>query len=129
MWKSLLAGLINNDVTAGDSWFYPDIEPVIIEGNRREAFQTIKQTFEELGDNWILGSTSLNKLFLEGAVETPTLNFRDDFTVVLEPLNDEEQKWKVIARSRSRIGLGDFGKNAENLRTFYAKLRDLSSTD
>lgn len=128
MLRNLLGGLLNNDVTAGDCWYYPDLTPETVQGPREDILRRIEQAIENGGSNWELQSTDPDSGTVRAVVETPVFGFRDDVSVRLEPApGDEPNRWKIIARSRSRVGLGDFGKNARNLRAFYRRLRDPSS--
>lgn len=120
-----------NDVTAGESKFYNDIQPITLSGNQPEVMNAIEDAFVDGGDNWTIETVSVDDGELKGTVQTPLLGFKDDFWVTITEDNSgtNSSDWIVKARSASRIGKGDFGKNADNLRTFYENLRDYQSNN
>jgi uncharacterized protein (DUF1499 family) len=117
-----------NDVTAGESKYYPELEPITLEGPFDRVFKMVKEAFENGGDRWTTTEVSSDDQRLTGTVETDFFGFVDDFEVTVKNTNSNEaNRWTIIARSSSRIGRGDFGQNARNIRNFYRRLRDLSS--
>lgn len=129
MFRQLLGGLLNNDVTTGESWYYPDLEPETLQAPKQEAMSTVREAFEAGGDRWAIEEVSTDDSLLRGTVKTPLFGFVDDFTVRLQPAHRETDGWKVLVHSASRVGIGDFGQNVRNIRAFYRRLRDVQSND
>lgn len=127
--EKLSAYLTVNDVTAGESDVYDGVQPVVPSGSKQEVTKSVRRAFEAGGSRWSIREILPGEGRLEGTVTTPVFGFVDDLTVRLEPFEGEpsDGDWRVVARSRSRVGRGDLGKNARNLRTFYSNLRDSSS--
>lgn len=63
---------------------------------------------------------------LEAVVTTQLFRFRDDVIVRIRPVTGDATKAIIDLRSRSRIGTGDYGKNAQRIRRF---LSDLSGSE
>lgn len=124
VWRTLWAALTVNDVTAGSSEAYPGLQPPVVTGPKNRILEDSQEVFEELGPLWSLDEIKPEEGLLTGTVQTPWLKFVDNFEVRLQPAtNQENPAWEVVARSRSRIGKGDLGKNARNIRRFYRTLQ------
>lgn len=91
--------------------------------------KTVRKAFRAGGEGWTLEKYSPDATRLEGTVTTPVFGFVDDFEVWLEPVNPDPETWRIVARSRSRVGRGDLEKNARNIRSFYQRLREIQSVD
>jgi len=121
MIDKLWAMMTTNDITAGEDTPYEGIEPVGLEGRPEDVLDRVRQAFEAGGSNWKTHVVDPQEHRLEGTVATRVFGFVDDVTVWLDEV---EGGYRVMARSRSRIGRGDLGQNARNLRRFYRRLRE-----
>lgn len=127
--ERLSAHLTVNDVTAGESDVYDWVQPVVPSGSKQEVTKSVRRAFEAGGSRWSIREILPGEGRLDGTVRTPVFGFVDDFTVRRDSPEDEPSDggWRVVARSRSRVGRDDPRKTAENLRTFPSNLRDPSS--
>ncbi len=130
MLRKLWSMLTENDIEAGKHPVYTDVVPMRLRGDRLTVFGRVRRAFEQGGDRWTVVSQDTREGRLVGTVTTALFRFVDDFSVRLEPVEPatEPEEWLVKARSRSRIGMGDFGKNARNLREFYSRLSDVKNS-
>lgn len=123
MFDKLWAMMTTNEVTAGEDHPYEGIEPVQIEGQVQDVLDRVRAAFEGGGSRWQTRVVDSQERRLEGTVTTKVFGFVDDVTVWLE---EADEGYRVMARSKSRIGKGDLGQNARNLRSFYRRLRELN---
>ncbi|MFK7863308.1 MAG: DUF1499 domain-containing protein [Pseudohongiellaceae bacterium] len=96
---------------------YPDIVPQLFEGSVEDVFGRAVSAMESLG--WEIVDASLSEQRIEATDTTFWFRFKDDIVVTL--LREEGQT-VLNARSLSRVGISDVGKNAERLRDFFALL-------
>jgi uncharacterized protein (DUF1499 family) len=123
------AYLTVNDVTAGRSKYYLNLSSLTLQQPRDRILKTVRKAFRAGGAGWTIEKYSPEEARLEGTVTTPVFGFIDDFEVWLEPVNQDPETWRIVARSQSRVGRGDLGKNARNIRSFYQRLREIQSED
>ncbi|WP_051309332.1 DUF1499 domain-containing protein [Desulfogranum japonicum] len=97
---------------------YPDIVPLVMEGNRGEVFQQCLQVAESL--QWQIVSSRKEDGIIEAVATTRIFRFHDDIIIRLTP---EEMGVRVDIRSASRVGKGDLGANARRIREFFSQLR------
>ncbi len=96
---------------------YPDIQPVIINAPESEVFQRALDAVESLG--WELVAQVPEEGRIEATDTTFWFRFKDDVVIRIRA---EEEGTRVDARSTSRVGVSDVGKNAERLRAFFDTL-------
>lgn len=96
---------------------YPDIQPVIIDAPESEVFQRALAAVERLG--WELVAQVPEEGRIEATDTTFWFRFKDDVVIRIRA---EEEGTRVDARSTSRVGVSDVGKNAERLREFFDEL-------
>lgn len=97
---------------------YPDIQPLILDQPPGEVFDRALQAVEDLG--WDLVAADREAGRIEATDTTFWFRFKDDVVIRIQPENGGT---RVDARSTSRVGVSDVGKNAERLRNFFAELR------
>lgn len=95
---------------------YPDIVPLELTVTPEAAFAKVKAEARALG--WKIVSEEGG--ILEATDTTAWLGFKDDVVVRVTP---RPQGSRVDARSLSRIGQSDLGKNAERIRALFARLK------
>jgi len=107
-----------NIVETGRTPQYPDITPRTYPTSQERVFDAAMHAVNRL-PRW--GVVSYDERNGEIRVEATTrvLRFVDDITIHVEP-NDEGAR--VHVRSASRVGKGDFGQNARNIRAFLSEL-------
>jgi uncharacterized protein (DUF1499 family) len=96
---------------------YPDIQPVVINAPRDEVFDRALATVNRLG--WELVAQSPAEGRIEATDTTFWFRFKDDVVIIV---SESPEGTVVNARSVSRVGVSDVGKNAERLRKFFAEL-------
>ncbi|MCA9640315.1 MAG: DUF1499 domain-containing protein [Polyangiaceae bacterium] len=108
---------IINDVATGETAQYPDIKPQRFNHPPEQVLEAAGGAVRSL-PNWKVESQSDGELH---AIRTTRLfRFKDDIWVRVSKTDDG---WtKVWIRSKSRVGKGDFGQNARNIRELQAAL-------
>lgn len=109
-----------NDVKTSETPAYPDVLDQYFSADPKRVFDEAAQAVESL-ENWELVEKKSDRLTIEATRET-TLGFTDDITITVRP--QTEFVSRVAVHSRSRVGKGDFGQNARNIREFQAELDD-----
>ena len=106
-----------NIVETGRTPEYPDITPRTFQTSRERVFDAAMHAVNRL-PRW--GVVSYDERTGEIRVEATTrvLRFVDDITIRVEP---SEEGARVHVRSASRVGRGDFGQNARNIRAFLSE--------
>jgi uncharacterized protein (DUF1499 family) len=108
-----------NEVETGETPEYPDIQPQYYSAEPRRVFEEAKASIE-LRTRWKLEAARTDSWTIEATHETYVFGFVDDVTVWVEPVTDFVTRVRV--RSASRMGKGDFGQNARNIRDFFEAL-------
>jgi uncharacterized protein (DUF1499 family) len=98
---------------------YPDIQPQVFEQPASEVFARALAAVETLG--WELVDSDPGTGRIEATDTTFWFRFKDD--VVISVRANATGQTVVQARSVSRVGRSDVGKNAARLREFFAQLR------
>lgn len=110
------------DVMAAQKETYGDIEPVRIEGTNYEAvFDRALQAVNDMG--WTLVSANPQLGRIEAYDKTAWFGFIDDVVIRVEAA---PMAYEIDIRSKSRIGIGDAGANAERVRKYLKKVSGAS---
>lgn len=96
---------------------YPDIAPIVIALPPEAAFTRVVKAAEAMG--WEVVSRDPATGRIEAVATTFWFGFKDDITVRVQPTG---QGSRVDVRSRSRVGRGDAGTNAQRIRGFRERL-------
>lgn len=104
-------------LTAFQQSAYPDIIPQRFSGSVEEVFANALAAMESLG--WEIVESNLREGRIEATDTTFWFRFKDDVVVYI---SREGRETVLNARSLSRVGISDVGKNAERLREFFALL-------
>lgn len=96
---------------------YPDIEPMVFDETQEQVFARALAAADAMG--WDIVSHAPEAGRIEATDTTFWFRFKDD-VVIRVAANDG--KTIVDARSVSRVGTSDVGKNAERLRAFFQKM-------
>lgn len=98
---------------------YPDIQPVMLDGVApEEAFKRALTAVERQG--WTLVAAKPEEGRIEAYDTTFWFGFIDDVVIRVAP---SENGSRIDVRSKSRVGGGDVGKNAQRIRGYVATLR------
>ena len=96
---------------------YPDIEPVILTVEPSVAFNTALNAAEEMG--WEIVASEADEGRIEATATTTWFGFKDDVVIRVEP---HARGSRIDVRSKSRVGRGDVGANAERIRSYVERL-------
>ena len=97
---------------------YPDIKPLVINASQEEVFNRALDTVQKLG--WEVVAIAPESGRIEATDTTFWFRFKDDVVIIV---SEAPEGAVVNARSVSRVGVSDVGKNAERLRRFFAELQ------
>jgi uncharacterized protein (DUF1499 family) len=97
---------------------YPDIQPLRVKVAPNIAFERAKGAIEESG--WQLVREDASAGRLEAVATTFWFGFKDD--VIVRVAADGGGS-RVDVRSKSRVGKGDLGTNAQRIRTYLRRLQ------
>jgi uncharacterized protein (DUF1499 family) len=119
VWAYVTWPLIN-DVETGKTPEYPDLRPKMYAASVAKVAKGAEEAISHLPRWTLVGSGRGPGGHAIQAVATTRLwRFHDDVTIRIH----REGSWTyVTVRSKSRIGKGDFGQNARNIRAFLAEL-------
>ena len=97
---------------------YPEIVPQVFTESKEEVFNRVLTAVETLG--WELVDQNLADGRVEATDTTFWFRFKDDVIVLIT----ETPNGTVLnARSKSRVGGSDIGKNAARLRALFAEIK------
>lgn len=109
-----------NDVETGRTPEYPDLKPREYAARPDEVVKAVKTVLGQLPRWSVVGSGSGPEGSAIAAVHTTrVLRFKDDVNIRVWR---EGGRTRVSVRSRSRVGVWDFGQNARNVRELLAAL-------
>lgn len=94
---------------------YPDIVPQEYTDSKAVVFERALMAVDKLG--WELVAQDLDEGRIEATDTTFWFRFKDDVVIKIE---ESANGTTLNARSLSRVGGSDIGKNAERLRAFFA---------
>lgn len=100
---------------------YPDIQPLHLSMPPDEAFTWVEKTAREM-PRWQILIRDPAAHRLEGFDTTFLYGFRDDFVIQVKATDGGSV---VHMRSRSRLGRVDVGVNANRIRKYFARLREI----
>lgn len=96
---------------------YPDLEPIVLLDPRTFVFETALAVAEDMG--WEIVASDLAEGRIEATATTPFVGFKDDVVIRIRARSAQTV---VDVRSKSRVGRGDMGVNANRIREFSEKL-------
>ncbi len=98
--------------------FYKDLKPLQVSAPPDAVFQQALALAREQ-PRWQVTAVDPQARTFEGVVETRLFRFRDDFVVRVRP---DGEGARVDMRSKSRVGKGDLGANAQRIEQFLQAL-------
>lgn len=105
-------------MSAAQKEAYPDIVPQEFSESKEVIFERALKAATDLG--WEIVDQNPTSGRIEATDTTFWFRFKDDVVIVVTPT---AQGSVLNARSLSRVGTSDVGKNAARLREFFAQLR------
>jgi uncharacterized protein (DUF1499 family) len=107
-----------NIVETGRTPEYPDIQPRQYQTSPDRVFDAALHAVDRL-PRWTLISYQNERGEIRAEARTRMLRFVDDIIIHVVA---RDAATVVEVRSASRIGRGDFGQNARNIRAFFGEL-------
>jgi uncharacterized protein (DUF1499 family) len=107
-----------NVVETGQTPEYPGITPRTYQAEASRVFDAALHAVDRL-PRWMLSSYQADKGEIRAEARTLIFRFVDD--VVIHIVGSDGSA-VVNVRSASRVGRGDFGQNARNIRFFFEEL-------
>ncbi len=114
----LKAWPVLNAVETGNTPAYPDLLPRRYQEGKARVFDAALHAVDQL-PRWQMTSYRPEQGEIKIEARTRLLRFVDDVTVRVKEQNGMTV---VNIRSASRVGRGDFGQNARNVRSFFEEL-------
>ena len=96
---------------------YPDIKTIVLELDKEAAFAAALAAAESMG--WKIIASEPAEGRIEATATTPFVGFKDDVVI---RVRSGDTGTLIDVRSKSRIGKGDMGVNADRIRAYTAKL-------
>jgi uncharacterized protein (DUF1499 family) len=101
---------------------YPDVQPIVVNRSAAEAFAAVRQAATAL--SWKVIAEEPPVIGRSGTIEatdrTMIFGFTDDVVV---RVTGDQAKSRIDARSSSRYGEHDLGRNAARLRNFFTEVK------
>lgn len=107
-----------NAVETGQTPEYPEVIPRVYQTGAERVFDAALHTVNRL-PRWSLVSHRPETGEIRAEARTLVFRFVDD---VLIRVTGQDGAAVVTVRSASRVGRGDFGQNARNIRAFFEEL-------
>jgi uncharacterized protein (DUF1499 family) len=100
---------------------YPDIQSIVFEGvSQPEAFNRALEAVKRQG--WTLVAAKAEEGRIEATDRTFWFGFYDDVVIRVTAVDNGS---RIDVRSKSRVGGGDVGKNAQRIRGYTRTLRSI----
>ena len=103
---------------------YSDIEPMVLERSAPEVFSLVHEAVDHWGWNIVAseapGESGVGRI--EATDRTLIMGFTDDVVVQIK---GDDAHAQIDARSVSRYGLHDLGRNASRIRKLFAEVNSL----
>lgn len=117
---SMMIWPVINEVSTGETPQYPDIQPQSLRFSPDLVLERAAETIDDLS-RWETNTVDRESRVIRAEAATWLLGFTSDVTITVEP---HGSGCIVQMRSRSRVGRGDFGQNARNIRRLQSSLED-----
>ena len=112
-----------NDVSTKDPTHYPQLQPLETSSSIDEIIAAVRDCFSEQDKHWRIVSVNHDRQTIQAEIDTAIFGFTDDVTIRIETNIETNHHKSIQIRSRSRIGMGDLGKNAQNIRQIFDALQ------
>ncbi|MEE4184857.1 MAG: DUF1499 domain-containing protein [Gammaproteobacteria bacterium] len=96
---------------------YPDLKTLVLPDPYSLVFATALEVAESMG--WEIVASDVSGGRIEATATTPFVGFKDDIVI---RVRDQSPQTLVDVRSKSRLGMGDMGVNANRIREYTGKL-------
>jgi len=99
---------------------YPDLKTLNLDKDKKTVFEKAL-SLAEAQPRWTVNYHDGGTGIIEGVAVTFLFRFRDDFIIRIK--ENKEGGCSVDMRSKSRLGKGDLGANANRIRDYFEALR------
>jgi len=97
---------------------YPDLKPLARDDAPESAYEAALAAAKRM-PRWTIVAADAAARSIEAAAATAVLRFKDDVVIEVRPHGSGSA---IHVRSKSRLGRGDFGANAERIRAYFLEL-------
>lgn len=97
---------------------YPDLKPLGRDDAPESAYEAALAAAKRM-PRWTIVAADAAARVIEAAASTAVLRFKDDVVIEVRPNGSGSA---VHVRSKSRLGRGDFGANADRIRAYLKEL-------
>jgi uncharacterized protein (DUF1499 family) len=104
---------------------YDELAPLKMPSDPDATFAKVEAAAKEV-PTWLITVDDPKAHTLEGIATSRLFHFNDDFVIQVRPAADGPGSL-VEMRSKSRVGIGDFGVNYKRIKMFFAMLSGDSS--
>lgn len=112
-------GYAGDSAAAAQQEAYPDVRPLMMAMPVDSAFSLALRAAREMG--WELVDQNRRDGRIEATATTPWMGFKDDVVIRVSSASGIS---RVDVRSKSRVGRGDVGANANRIRAYLRRLRE-----
>jgi len=99
---------------------YGELAPLKVAADPEATFAKVEATAKQM-PTWVITADDPKARALEGVATSALFHFHDDFVIQVRPATDGTGSL-IEMRSKSRVGIGDFGVNYKRIRTFFDAL-------
>jgi uncharacterized protein (DUF1499 family) len=99
---------------------YGGLAPLKVATDPDATFAKVEATAKQM-PTWLITSDDPKVRALEGVATSDLFHFHDDFVIQVRPATDGPGSL-IEMRSKSRVGIGDFGVNYKRIKTFFDAL-------
>eukprot|EP00892_Ulva_mutabilis_P000634 jgi/Ulvmu1/10571/UM065_0025.1 len=99
--------------------YYTELKPLRVPKSLAGTFDACIQAARQM-PRWTIEYQDAEAGIIEGVARTKLLRFKDDFVI---RLSGSEGETVIDMRSKSRLGKGDLGANAERIQQFFVLVR------
>jgi uncharacterized protein (DUF1499 family) len=96
---------------------YPDVKPLIVQLPPAEVFPKMLEAAKAM--DWAIVASDPATGRIEATATVPWWGFKDDIVVVMTP---DGTGTRIDVRSKSRVGKGDLGVNAQRIKDYLGKI-------
>jgi uncharacterized protein (DUF1499 family) len=96
---------------------YPDVKPLIVQLPPAEVFPKMLEAAKSM--DWAIVASDPATGRIEATAIVPWWGFKDDIVVRMTP---DGTGTRIDVRSKSRVGKGDLGVNAERIKAYLGKI-------
>lgn len=108
------------EVAAMQKAGYTDLAPLLLNRDAKSVYSMAKAAMIEKGWKVTTDQAQTEPYILEAVDTTLIMGFKDDIVIRIQSTGDNQTR--VDARSKSRVGKSDLGKNAQRIQDLFMQL-------